>query len=516
MLFIHHSNSLYKLTEILLNELNEAHSSVLESENILVQNPGMKRWLQQQISLSRGIAANLHFPLPSRFIWDVFLSQFDDIDTLSAYDGEVLRWRLMSTLQQHIDDQPLAVLKAYLKQDIKGLSRFQLAEKMADLFDQYLVYRPEMIQSWEQGNPTRSSTEEWQAYLWRLIRSQNNEAHRADLIFKLVKHLSSGQADLSSLPDQIYVFAISAMSPLYLKVLEALSQHLNVHIFNLNPCEHYWGDIQSKKEQINQGVTPDSENELLASLGKQGREYIDQFYESTVELIDNLEFEIIEPDTLLKRIKYNILNLSVDQPQKTQSADDSIEVVSCYSELRELQVLQDYLLDVLSIDKTLQAHDIVVMCPDINALAPFIEAVFGQQQSNTKIPFSISDNNDLLSTPLLQAIMEWIKLPGSRLTANEILSWLELPALQRRYGLDKNAIETIRYWISNNHIHWGLNKTHKQRFMAADDETDIATGSVLNTWSHGINQLLTAYIMNDDIELFENSVASDSIISQIY
>ena len=96
MLLIHHSNSLTKLTKILLQKLQSDNSSVLEAEHILVQNPGMKRWLQQQISLSCGIAANLHFPLPSRFIWDIFLTQFKDIDSLSAFDGEVLRWQLMS------------------------------------------------------------------------------------------------------------------------------------------------------------------------------------------------------------------------------------------------------------------------------------------------------------------------------------------------------------------------------------------------------------------------------------
>jgi exodeoxyribonuclease V gamma subunit len=182
--------------------------------------------------------------------------------------------------------------------------------------------------------------------------------------------------------------------------------------------------------------------------------------------------------------------------------------VSCYSELRELQVLHDRLLDMLDTDITLQAHDIVVMCPDINTLAPYVEAVFGQQDENKKIPFSISDNNEMSSSPLLQAILDWIRLPSSRLTANEVLSWLELPALQRRYDLDETAVETIRYWITSNHIHWGLDHTHKQKLGLADG-TDS-----LNTWLHGISRLLTAYIMNDQVELFENRVASETVMSQ--
>ena len=508
MLIIHHSNNLKKLTEILLHQLGGNNPSVLEPEHILVQNPGMKRWLQQQISLSQGIAANLQFPLPSRFIWDIFLSQFDDVESLSAYDGEVLRWQLMSVLQRHIDDPQLDVLKSYLADDTKAINRFQLAEKLAGLYDQYLVYRPKMIQNWEQGKPANSSTEEWQAYLWNLIRAQNQKPHRADLIFKLVKYLSSGNADLVKLPDRLFVFAISAMSPLYLNVLAALGSHIDVHIFNLNPCEHYWGDIQSKKEQIRQGENPLVENELLASLGKQGRDYIDQFYDSSLTTVDNPQFEEIKPDRILNRVKFDILQLSLDPLEIEFVEDDSIQVVSCYSELRELQVLHDRLLDMLDTDITLQAHDIVVMCPDINTLAPYVEAVFGQQDENKKIPFSISDNNEMSSSPLLQAILDWIRLPSSRLTANEVLSWLELPALQRRYDLDETAVETIRYWITSNHIHWGLDHTHKQKLGLADG-TDS-----LNTWLHGISRLLTAYIMNDQVELFENRVASETVMSQ--
>ncbi len=86
MLLIHHSNSLTKLSDILLQQMQSGYSSVLQAELILVQNPGMKRWIQQQIAKSGGIAANLEFPLPSRFIWDIFLTQFTDIDTQSTFD----------------------------------------------------------------------------------------------------------------------------------------------------------------------------------------------------------------------------------------------------------------------------------------------------------------------------------------------------------------------------------------------------------------------------------------------
>lgn len=504
MLFLHHSNSLYRLRDLLLQHLDRNHRSVLEAEQILVQNPGMKRWLQQQISRSTGVAANIHFPLPSRFIWDLFLGQFDDVETLSSYDSEVLRWRLMSLLGEHRQDRRFNRLQSYLEQDDLGLARFQLSQKLAQLFDQYLVYRPAMINRWQRGE-SLDSTEAWQAELWRLLRQQNMQPHRADLIQRLVLHLQQGHASEHSLPSQVFIFALSAMSPLYLHVLAALGQVIDVHIYILNPCLHYWGDIQSRKERLADGVLESGDNELLASLGKQGRDYIDQFYEAGYPCDDDHQFLDLAPRTLLSKIQHDILTLNQDGEIELTEADQSIQIVSCYSELRELQVLHDRLLDLLAQDESLQAHDIVVMCPDINTLAPYIDAVFGQQPEQRRIPYSISDHNTLASSPLLQAVLDWIGLPSSRFTVTDVLAWLELPALQRAYDVDDSMLDVIRHWIESCHIHWGLDDKHRQQLGLGDNN--------LNTWRHGINQLLSAYVMNQQAELFAGQVVAQTLLS---
>ena len=505
MLFLHHSNSLYRLLELLLQHFDKDHRPVLEAEQILVQNPGMKRWLQQQISRSRGIAANIDFPLPSRFIWDLFLGQFDDVETLSTYDGDVLRWRVMSLLGEYQNDRRFDALRPYIDQDNLGLARFQLAQKMAELFDQYLVYRPQMIKRWEQGE-SQDQNQAWQADLWRLLREQNPQPHRADLIQRLVQYLQQGRATSCSLPGRVFVFALSAMSPMYMHVLSALGQVIDVHIYILNPCLHYWGDIQSRKEQMAQGFQGPVDNELLASLGKQGRDYIDQFYEAGYPCHDNHQFVEISPHNLLTRIQQDILTLNSQRHEKISEADDSIQIFSCYSELRELQVLHDRLLDMLARDDALQAHEIVVMCPDINTLAPYIDAVFGQQPQQRLIPYSISDHNTLASSPLLRTVLDWIRLPSSRFTVSELLAWLEIPALQRAYDLDDALLEIIRHWIESTHIHWGRDHRHKQQLGLGDNN--------LNTWLHGINQLLSAYVMNEQVALFGGQLVAQTRLNQ--
>ena len=507
MLHLHHSNKLENLMHSLLDVMETQQGSVLKPTQILVQNPGMKRWLQQQISSAQGIAANLEFPLPSRFIWDIFQTQFSDIEIQSNYDSEVLRWRIESVLGANLDDAGLVALKPYLEANEKGLGRFQLAEKLASLFDQYLVYRPGMMSEWEHNKTYESVSETWQAALWRMLRDQSNQPHRAELIKRLVSQIKSEQLNTERLPGYIYVFAISALSPLYKNVLSELSAFIDVHFLLLNPCQHYWGDIQSKKQQSKK--IPNEliiENNLLASLGQQGKDFIDAFYQDEYPLIEHDDFENNPAEHLLGHVQHSILNLSQQKIELDISNDQSIKLVSCYSELRELQVLNDYILQLLDEDETLQASDIVVMSSDINTLAPYIDAVFGQQPENRKLPYSISDQNDLTTAPLIQNILQWIKLPGSRITANEVMAFLELPALQRAYDIDDEGVKTIRYWIKNNHIHWGIDHRHKQQLGVGGDD--------LNSWMYGINKLMTAYLMNDEVTLFNQHKASECLLNQ--
>lgn len=506
MLYLHHGNAIKVLKDHLIGLLKNSPLSVLQAEQILVQNPGVKRWLQQQIAEHSGIAANIEFPLPSRFVWDIFLSQFEGIQQLSTYDAEVLRWSLLAILRQNVDDPHLELLKDYQLQDQSGLASFQLASRLAGLFDHYLVYRPKMIKQWDNKSQAQDNDEQWQAYLWRLLREQNPEAHRSELIMRLIQTIKRDALNTSGLPERLFVFALSSMSPLYVNVMAALAEVIDIHFYVINPCRHYWGDILSQREQLKRGEKPIIENELLASLGTQGRDFIDGFYNIGCPYQDHHHFTDIKPDSLLNLLKHDILNFSQSKYPSNISTDDSIKLVSCYSELRELQVLQDYLLDLLQHDEQLQPHEIVVMCPDINQVSPYIDAVFAHPSRERRIPYSISDHNILSATPLLQAFLEWLDLPGCRFTASDISGWLELPALQRAYQLDQQALDAIRYWIQDSHIRWGLDANHRNRLgFAADD---------LNTWAHGIRQIMTAYLMPTDFTDDGMQTASAVIINQ--
>ncbi|MCM2209762.1 exodeoxyribonuclease V subunit gamma, partial [Klebsiella quasipneumoniae] len=70
-------------------------------------------------------------------------------------------------------------LQRYLENDEDDSKLYQLAEKIADIFDGYLVYRPEWMAMWEAGEPVAELIDDggqqehpWQPILWQALYEQ--------------------------------------------------------------------------------------------------------------------------------------------------------------------------------------------------------------------------------------------------------------------------------------------------------------------------------------------------------
>ncbi|EIQ8311187.1 exodeoxyribonuclease V subunit gamma, partial [Salmonella enterica subsp. enterica serovar Adjame] len=166
MLRVYHSNRLDVL-EALMEFIVERErlDDPFEPEMILVQSTGMAQWLQMTLSQKFGIAANIAFPLPASFIWEMFVRVLPDIPKESAFSKQSMSWKLMTLLPQLLDKDEFVLLRHYLTDDTDKRKLFQLSARAADLFDQYLVYRPDWLTQWEAGQTVEGlgEAQNWQA-----------------------------------------------------------------------------------------------------------------------------------------------------------------------------------------------------------------------------------------------------------------------------------------------------------------------------------------------------------------
>ncbi len=202
MLRVYHSNRLDVL-EALMEFIVERDplDDPFEPEVVTVQSTGMAQWLQMTLAQKFGIAANITFPLPASFIWDMFVSVLDDIPKESAFNKQSMSWKLMSLLHGMLQREEFTMLHHYLSDDDDKRKLFQLSSRVADLYDQYLVYRPEWLTRWEAGQSVEGLDEaqRWQAPLWRALVEHTAALgqphwHRANLYQRFIDKLESAQS----------------------------------------------------------------------------------------------------------------------------------------------------------------------------------------------------------------------------------------------------------------------------------------------------------------------------------
>lgn len=537
MLRVYHSNRLDVL-EALMEFIVERErlDDPFEPEMILVQSTGMAQWLQMTLSQKFGIAANIDFPLPASFIWDMFVRVLPEIPKESAFNKQSMSWKLMTLLPQLLEREDFTLLRHYLTDDSDKRKLFQLSSKAADLFDQYLVYRPDWLAQWETGHLVEGlgEAQAWQAPLWKALVEYTHQLgqprwHRANLYQRFIETLESATTCPPGLPSRVFICGISALPPVYLQALQALGKHIEIHLLFTNPCRYYWGDIKDPaylaklltrqrrhsfedrelplfrdSENAGQLFNSDGEqdvgNPLLASWGKLGRDYI--YLLSDLESSQELDaFVDVTPDNLLHNIQSDILELEnravagvnieefsrSDNKRPLDPLDSSITFHVCHSPQREVEVLHDRLLAMLEEDPTLTPRDIIVMVADIDSYSPFIQAVFGSAPADRYLPYAISDRRARQSHPVLEAFISLLSLPDSRFVSEDVLALLDVPVLAARFDITEEGLRYLRQWVNESGIRWGIDDDNVR-------ELELPTTGQ-HTWRFGLTRMLLGYAM---------------------
>lgn len=499
MLNVHFSNHLDALLIALGKNIELPLAGPALDRELIVAERGMDRWLWQQLAERQGIAADLDLQLPAGFIWNTLRKLFPAAPAQSPYEQGALAWRLMSLLDPaQLTDPVFATVQHYLAGDDDQRKRFQLARRLADLFDQYLVYRHEMILGWERGTLSNIGADEaWQMTLWQRIVAGAGGEHRARLLDRFFAAARKGALDTRDLPQRVSLFAIPALPPVYVQVLAALAQHIRVDVYALNPCATFWGDALRPGEQAAAfaqygeaaALHLADGNPLLANGGARIQQYFLDLADHDAQQLPDL---FIEPprDTLLGRLQNDIHHNQPPQPETTATLDDSLQLHGCYSLLREIEVLHDRLLDMFQRDPTLAPHEVLVLTPEIERAAPYIDAVFGAARGTPReIPWSIADLARGSEHPLAAALRTLLALPDSRFTASEVLGLLETPAVARRFGrLSVSDLDTLRRRVHDAGIRWGLDANDRAaRGLPAERD---------HSWQFGMERLFLGLAMD--------------------
>lgn len=512
----------------------------LAPATVVVQGPGMERWLAQSIARRHGICANTEFRFPRAFLERIFearetaLGEPND----SSWDIRRMAWSIAGLLETFEGDADFAPLARHLEAADGDWRRIQLAHRIAIVFDQYITFRPEWIWEWSKGKAFPEQADaRWQGKLFRSLSEMLGGGHFADRARAFLQASKQGESLDPEIrraldrvfPDRIEIFAVSTLPPLYLSVIDGLASLRDVQLSVLSPSRSYWADLWSEVRAAELGsdtaqpglpglfdavpATPAAR--LLAGLGRlggdfqrnledrtSGQESDEDRFESPLDLDVRAQVSAEEP-SLLTRLQADLLDLDGDaevEPRIVRGSDDSIQIHLVHGARRELEVVEAALRDAFERDPSLAPEDVIVMAPQIDAIAPDIEAVFGvPDEDGQAIPHRIADRGALRRSPVADCYASLLALLTSRATRSEVLDWLARPPAFERFGLDEAGVERLEDWAIRAGIRFGLDAEHR---AALGLDADPA-----HTWTDGLARLALAHAVGASGDVYAGTAA---------
>ncbi|PSB91681.1 exodeoxyribonuclease V subunit gamma [Candidatus Pandoraea novymonadis] len=494
MLKFFFSNRFDTLEAALLRDLADIPTNPLEGETIVVPSIAIRRRLELDYASVFGICTNVKFFYLAQWLWTMF-GELLRVPESSPFAPDRLVWPIYQCLTEPwVAKSPRLV--AYLN-DADDVMRFELADHLAHIYDQYLTYRPDWLECWcstamiktggaVNWTDTQRDDECWQAELWRRvlvllnIQEQNPTLRAIDAIEQLLPNtLPLGW------PSRVSVFALSSIPPLSRVLLKVLSRVIDINLYVFNPCESYWFDIVPQKQLSYLKMRGDTSylevgHPLLAEWGQQTQAHIDLLYTDlgAHAFEDRALFHSNPRRSVLAAFQNGILSLddgSHGTPYEI-TADGTIEVNICHSLARQIEVLHDRLLAYFDSMPDLKPDEILVTVPNLECAAPLIDSVFGAAKA--RIPYSITGLSPTRMNPVARALTAILSLPKRRVAVSDLIELACTDALALRYKLNSNALDLIQNWLHVAGARRGWRGDALQRLEGNDPHASNISGGI--------------------------------------
>lgn len=501
------SNSLNSLVERLSERLSHT-KSVFQPNYIVTQTAGMNLWLRQQLAQKLGIAANIQFLKPNDAIHLLFkkLSGRYLFQAISTHD---LNWIIFDILDEEDFKNKFPRIAEYYNQPaLEGeIKRMALAEKIADLFDQYQIYRAPEIDRWNENEDWEilkgvhnEPDQVWQKHIWNRAReiAAENFSDKTYIGKHILNALENPEAveKLQQQVPAIYFFGLSLITDYHLQIIHNVSDYIRIEFLFQNPAPwKYWYEDRSEKivdflKYIKKyDETEEAEgNPLLTSWGQLTQNTFKMFFKDD-DTLNTLEaIGVVEPETdsLLHHIQNSIFNNEKEEIHfsENQLSDGSVTINSCYSPTREVEVLYNYLVHLVDQKKeNLSARDIIVMVSDIDLYGSYIKAVF--DNAPYRFNYTIADESYVVSDTISNALLSILSLGEQQFTSEKVISLLEFSSIRKRFQLENTDL--IRRIVDAANIRFGFSGNREH-------DTDYVS------WEYGLDRIMYGLTMHGGAE----------------
>jgi exodeoxyribonuclease V gamma subunit len=151
-------------------------------------------------------------------------------------------------------------------------------------------------------------------------------------------------------------------------------------------------------------------------------------------------------------------------------------VHACHGLARQVEVLREMLAGLFEDDPTLEPRDVIVMCPDIDVVAPLATATFGLAAEEAgfdgarpahpgqMLRVRLADRSPRYVNPVLALLGTLLELADGRVTVSEVLDLAASEPVRRRFRFSDDDLARVRDWAVETGVHWGEDLSRRVRF----------------------------------------------------
>lgn len=521
MITLHRGPGTAALADALGDLLARPLADPFAKEVVVVPAKGVERWLAQRMSHrlgvgargGDGVCAGVSFLRPRSLV-----ALLTGTERSDPWDPDRLAWPVLTAIDAGLGEAWAEPLARHLGEDYAGIERdlrrarrYGLARRLAGLFASYGVQRPALLADWREGRDGGVPDDlAWQPELWRRVVALV-DAPPPDVRHRATCEALRTDPDRFPLPDRLSLFGHTRLPVTEVELLAAVGASREVHLFLPQMSVSAWealapvvagGPVRRSEDDSARHVR----HPLLATLGRDARETQRQ-----LAALDRAEEVAAGPPTgdhLLGWLQADLRADAVPSDRSTRvlrEDDRSVQVHACHGRIRQVEVLRDVLLGMLDDDPTLEPRDVLVMCPDVEAFAPIVQAVFGavpDAHPARQLRVAMADRGLAATNEILAIAGRLVGLVDGRARATDVLDIIGSGPVRRRFGFSDDDFDTITRWVVSSGVRWGLDGEHRGTHGITLPD---------NTWRFGLDRLLAGVAMPEEEALLGGTLPLDDV-----
>lgn len=507
---------------------NIADRDLFETDFIVVPNAGVRAWLLQKLAYSLGASTDRNDGVVAN-VEVGFIGMLDKfvMPGSRAHDPwgvDYLTFAVLRAIHDLSADHEVQSNIARLGGGLKA------ARTMADRFDRYHARRPLMIRRWEDGEPTLSpfigedtvvdelgvreavlaapplaDVDKWQFTLWTRVRQLIGMASPPARTAEALQQLAAG----SSLPNRITIVGLQSLSQRHLETILALADVSDIGVVMVHPSPElvsYWsGQFATRPVARNIAIArppvvsiPDKYNSMVYSWLRGSMDLQHMLAVNGVPVAPYQAESTTEATTLLGHVKRAIAEPSGVTKHPIDDGDQSLLVHRAHNLARQVEVLHDAVLHAFDQLPKLQPHEVVIVSPDIAAVAPLLQATFQRSVINSTgqtftLPIVVADRGLREVDEGSRLLADLLMLLRSRFGISDVLSVITSPLVLKRFQLGADDVETWKRYIEQARVRWGIDDTH--RFNSW--KVNLGAEGLAHTWALAIKRSLLGATLPD-------------------